>query len=301
MNYEEILKLILIIVGVITITIFEPIFSVIILAIPISINYYEKKISLLEMIFSLIITLIIIVSFFGIYNALIFTSFSVINFLVLKYVFSNKKNALESQMILTASMVLSITLIFIFLNNILGMNLLDYFSESILKSKEILVEQKIFPSSDIEFKSLLKQLMSLIPFVVLLISVIASSIMYFVYRIILIRNNENVVKIGKFSDFKLPMHFIYGTTLILLLSYISGYLNLVNFNSISFNVILIIVYTFALQGIAIMFSFLDKHNISKVYKGMLLGSVLLFGGIFMLSVVGWLDMMFNFRKIEKSE
>ena len=134
-----------------------------------------------------------------------------------------------------------------------------------------------------------------------LLSSINAIVMYFFTRHLLVKMNYQVIPINKFSNFRLPMHFMYGITFILLLSYIVGSMDLVNFNSISLNVILMMIYIFAFQGVAILFYFLDMRNTNKILKGVILLLVIIFQGLVILSIVGWIDMIFNFRKIGKSE
>jgi uncharacterized protein YybS (DUF2232 family) len=61
------------------------------------------------------------------------------------------------------------------------------------------------------------------------------------------------------------------------------------------------IYIFAFQGMAILFYFLEIRNVSKIVKIVIFLLIMILQGIFILSVLGWIDMIFNFRKIKKSE
>jgi len=104
-----------------------------------------------------------------------------------------------------------------------------------------------------------------------------------------------------FSDFKLPMHFIYGITFILVLSYLSGLVGMIEFNTISLNIILVLIYVFAFQGASILFYYLDQRNINNFLKGLILVLLIVFQAMFILSIIGWLDMIFDFRRIKNKD
>jgi uncharacterized protein YybS (DUF2232 family) len=169
------------------------------------------------------------------------------------------------------------------------------------ESKEILKTSNVLSSSEFNMDEMINQILVIVPFIMIFVSTINAMLVYFFNRFLLIKMNYEVIKIEKFSNFKLPMHFVYGITFILLLSYIVGIMNIVNFNSISLNVILMMIYIFAFQGMAILFYFLEIRNVSKIVKIVIFLLIMILQGIFILSVLGWIDMIFNFRKIKKSE
>ena len=179
-----------------------------------------------------------------------------------------------------------------------NLHISEFFKESFFSSEEMIDSMGLLDSSDMDMNILVNQILTIIPFIMILISMVNGMIIYHGNRFIMKKINQPVEDMVEFSYFKLPMHFVYGVTFILLLSYLAGFMDLIDFNTISLNIVLILIYVFAFQGSAILFYYLDKRNINNFIKGLILFLLILFQAIFLLSIVGWLDMIFDFRRIK---
>jgi len=256
LNMKNVIRVVLVMMIILFIGEYLPIFSVVIVGIPISLLIYSDK---------------------------------------------HKLSAIVTQIVLTISILISLTFTIYIITTVNGVSILEIFELSLKESEAILTSNDLLLGNEVDINQVVNQILSIIPFMVILLSSINAMLMYFVNRHILIKMNFKVREVKKISAFRLPMHFVYGVTFILFLSYIVGAIDIVNFDSISLNVILIMIYVFAFQGVAVLFYFLDKKNIAKIVKIILIFMLMLFQGIFILSIVGWMDMIFNFRKIKKSE
>jgi len=278
-----------------------PILSTVIVGIPVSLLVLYKKENFKTVILAIGIFSFVIYFSFGFFNMLFVLVFTVLSIIVLIYSDKNKLSALITQILLSLAILISLTFTIYVITTVNETSILEMFKTSLEESENILASNSLLAGSDFNINEVVNQILSIIPFMVILLSSVNAIVMYFLARYVLKKMNFEVVEIKNLSEFKLPMHFVYGITFILFLSYIVGAMNIVSFNSISLNVILIMIYIFAFQGAAILAYFLDRRNVAKIIKIILIFMLMIFQGIFILAIAGWLDMIFNFRRVKKSE
>lgn len=300
MNIKNILIGSFITVLIATISAYFPILGIAVIFIPINLAIISKKEDLNHGIIALMISILVVSILLGIFNAIFISCFGFLNLLVLFYNDKLKMGPLKAQILLTISILLSFTCITYLVSVVTDVSIIGMFTKNLVESKEILISNSMINTEELDYNLVVDQIISIVPFLVILISTINASIMYFIHRNFLKRMGYEVIEINKLSQFKLPMHFIYGTTFIIFLSYIVSKMNIIDFESISLNIILIMIYIFAFQGLAVLFYFFDKKNINNFVKGIIVLLIFLFQGLFILSVLGWLDMIFNFRRTQKS-
>lgn len=275
-----------------------PILGVLLAGVPIILMFLKEKGSVHDSIVTLIVSSVMIHFVFGIFSALFIGIYGLLNTAILIYTQRYKVKALKSQILLGISVLLSFTFVLYLLNMGTNLHISEFFKESFFSSEEMIDSMGLLDSSDMDMNILVNQILTIIPFIMILISMVNGLIIYHGNRLMMKKINQPVVDMVKFSYFKLPMHFVYGVTFILLLSYLAGFMDLIDFNTISLNIVLILIYVFAFQGSAILFYYLDKRNINDFIKGLILFLLILFQAIFLLSIVGWLDMIFDFRRIK---
>jgi len=301
LNIKNIIRTVLIMILLLFIGEYLPILSTVIVGIPVSLLVLYKKENFKPVILSIGIFSFVIYFGFGFFNMLFVLIFTVLNISVLIYSDKNKLSALITQILLFLAILISLTFTIYVITTVNETSILEMFKTSLEESENILASNSLLAGSEFNINEVINQILSIIPFMVILLSSMNAIVMYFLARYVLKKMNFEVLEINNLSDFKLPMHFVYGITFILFLSYIVGAMNIVSFNSISLNVILIMLYIFAFQGAAVLSYFLDKKNVAKIIKITLILILMLFQGIFILAIVGWLDMIFNFRRVKKSE
>lgn len=298
MNYKNIIIGTLILTAVILLGIFFPLLFI---ALPIVLINLDNKLSFNEIFISFIITLMIVFLVFRIVPIIIFVfSYGILNSLALKYVYDDKKDPFTSIGILAGTTLFSFIIFFVSLSVFYNVDITNMFAQSIDGGQSLMESEQFLQSMDIDFENVVSQMKEIIPFILIFISVINASVMYFFNRYIYKRMDKEIIKINPFKSFSLPRHFIYGMSFILVLSYISSKLMIVDFDSISINVILMIIYLFSIQGAALLYYWLDRFNTNNILKGVILFVLIIFQGMFLLAIAGWLDMIFNFRK-NKSE
>lgn len=278
-----------------------PILGVLLAGIPIILLLLKEKGSIHDSILTLSVAVVITYFIFGLFNAIFITLYGVLTSLVLGYTYYKKMRPLKSQLLICGSVLLSFSIVLYLLNIGTNLHISEFFRESFFNSEDMMDSMGLLDNSDMDMNMVINQILTIIPFIMVLISFVNSVVIYHGNRYVMQRNNKAVVAMDDFSDFKLPMHFIYGITFILILSYLTGLIGMVDFNTISLNIILVLIYVFAFQGAAILFHYLDKRNINNFLKGLILALLIIFQAMFILSIIGWLDMIFDFRKIKNSD
>lgn len=118
-------------------------------------------------------------------------------------------------------------------------------------------------------------------------------------RFIMKRMKMTFLPAKPFNEFMFHRSVLIGTTLIMVLTYIAGVMKIVDLSVLFINVILIIAFTFSIQGIAVFDFILGKRNIPQGFRFLIIAVLyILFNGYIFLGIMGWFDVIFNFRKLE---
>lgn len=280
---------------------FLPILGYVLFLIPVAFAYlgirHTYKYTVLSIIISGLLVFIFGLPQMGIFIFL----YGGITSTLLKYLKEKKIQPDISVLILSIGILTSTTILLAIVASLLDLNILGMIRETLNQSRDLLTTDTQLLNGEFteEVDGIIDQVMLLVPFLLILSSVMAAGGNYIAMNYVLKRTDAETQDIGKFSSYRLPDNIIIGTTLILVLTYLSGRFGLVNFDSLFINVFLIIVYIFMIQGVAVLFYFLEQKSVPNIFKGIILVILFLFQGIIILGVVGWLDMLFNFRKIKK--
>lgn len=126
-----------------------------------------------------------------------------------------------------------------------------------------------------------------------------SIINMFVIREVMKRIGYKINPLGKFNEFRYEKNVIFGSSIIIILSYLSAKLNIVDTDSIFLNVIFIIAFAFSVQGVSVLDHFFDKRGVKKFMRVFLVIILFfLFEGVIFFGILGWFDVIFNFRKLD---
>lgn len=106
-----------------------------------------------------------------------------------------------------------------------------------------------------------------------------------------------------FVQWRWPWYAVWGFILVRLLSIVPVFIAVPDelWGALILNLDLFFVYLFLLQGLAIVWFFLDKYNVSKVLRVIMILFLLLPGGpvTLVLALGGMLDTWFDFRKLNR--
>ncbi|HKL42305.1 MAG TPA: DUF2232 domain-containing protein [Clostridia bacterium] len=278
-----------------------PILGVVLAGIPIILLLLKEKGSIHESILTLSMAVVMTYFIFGLFNAIFIAIYGVLTSLVLSYTYYRETKPLKAQLLIGGSVLLSFTMVLYLINMGTDLHISEFFRESFFSSEDMIESMGLLENSEMDLNMVINQILTIIPFIMVLISFVNGIMIFHGNRLVMQKNDKPVVKMENFSDFKLPMHFIYGITFILVLSYLSGLVGMIEFNTISLNIILVLIYVFAFQGASILFYYLDQRNINNFLKGLILVLLIVFQAMFILSIIGWLDMIFDFRRIKNKD
>jgi len=105
-----------------------------------------------------------------------------------------------------------------------------------------------------------------------------------------------------FNEFTYDRSVLIGTSLIMILSYLAGVAGIVDLLTLFTNVILIIAFAFSIQGMAIIDFFFAKRVAKKSLRFFIIALLYLaFNGYIFFGIMGWFDIIFNFRKLERND
>ncbi len=116
-------------------------------------------------------------------------------------------------------------------------------------------------------------------------------------HLLLVKLKHNVIAYVPFREIKLPKDIIMGTTIILVLTFLTNYF----FDAIGMvlldNVILIVMLVFSFQGLTVIAFFLHKNRIKGVLGVIAFTILAVILHVFGLSIIGWIDSVFDTRKL----
>jgi len=141
----------------------------------------------------------------------------------------------------------------------------------------------------------------IIPSEIMMSSVFLAYINYVLTIQVLKRIGYKVEPLKPFKEFSLPKSILMGTSIIAVLSIFMKYVPGIDYNTLVANVFVVFQFIYLLQGLAVVIYFMAKINLGKALRTVLI--VFLFFnqmGLFIIAVVGFIDIIVNFRKINIS-
>ena len=149
-------------------------------------------------------------------------------------------------------------------------------------------------------EDLFKQILLIIPSMLLIISFFVGYINYLLSGIILKRLDIQIVKIPKFSRFSLPKDIIIGSVLMIGLTFLSGQLGFSYYEAVLVNLGSLITVAFFIQGFSVVDYLLNKLQFKLFFKIIIYISFI-FNQTFIsiITIVGFVDLVFDLRKIRK--
>ncbi len=102
-----------------------------------------------------------------------------------------------------------------------------------------------------------------------------------------------------FSEFFIPNEMMLGITVVFSLVLGVGLLKILDVQMVFVNIISLFIYLFTIQGVATAYGWLLQKGYKKGMAVGLLVMIFVFNLTYGLALLGWLDLLFDFRKIRK--
>ena len=226
--------------------------------------------------------------------------------LLISYSFQKKWTI--SRMVIGVSLISIITMAITFqlAFTMAGLDFFELLDTSMKQSMEIMQTFATDTAQSQEFAQAMalsaETLKIVFPTMLFLMGVIHAVVNILVLRAVMKRIKMPFLPGKPFNEFSFDRSVLIGTSLILALSYIAGVMKVVDLITLFTNVLLIIAFAFSIQGLAVMDFLFAKRGAKqgmRIFFITLLYIVL--NGYILFGVIGWFDIIFNFRKLDRSE
>lgn len=148
-----------------------------------------------------------------------------------------------------------------------------------------------------QFDIIIFTVKTILPYIIVFYSTLSALLLMAVTYYAFGRAGVELTESGKYSEFRYEPHILWGTTIIAILSYITININFVNSVTMAYNLFFIVQLLFSIQGLAIVMFLMDKRKLSTTKKTLFLILLFTLRPMMILAVLGWVDAIFNFRRI----
>ena len=139
----------------------------------------------------------------------------------------------------------------------------------------------------------------IIPAAIMLSAVFLAYINYMLTVQVLRRIGYKVEQLSPLREFYLPKSILMGTFIIIGLTMVMRYVNIIDYTTLVANVFVIFQFIYLIQGLAVVSYFMTAFHMGKALKIILLLFILLNQmGLFMVAMIGFVDVFVNFRKLK---
>jgi len=192
----------------------------------------------------------------------------------------------------------------------LGLNLIEYVTEAFQQSFEM--QEGLFSnfegfqdqleSSREMYDNMLDLIIMIMPGILIATSLSMVVINYLVAQKIGKRLKARIRPLGDFKNFKLPNNIVLGMLVIFGLTLIVGQFNIVDYETLSANILFLFQIVFFLQGLALVRFLMGKYNINRFLR-VLIFIFIIINPAFSLVVIlaGIADVLLDFRKLKESK
>lgn len=221
----------------------------------------------------------------------------------------------KSRSLTTAGLVfvfmVSYSLILVLFQYVYSINIMEAFETSALAMRDeviLSVGDLSLASSSLEmdnlkqfytdqFDVIIFTVKTILPYLIVLYSTLSGILLMAVTYYAFGRSGVELPKSEKYSEFRYEPHILWGTTIIAILSYITINIKFVNSITMAYNLFFIVQLLFFIQGLAIIMFLMEKRKLSTTSKTLLLILLFFLRPMMILAVLGWMDAIFNFRRI----
>lgn len=228
--------------------------------------------------------------------------------IVLNYMINKRKKMEETIIVTTITFLVSYVLSLTLLSKIAGVKFINELEQAlqfVLKGQlDMLKEMGLSSSQMYETKGLLESMYEyvvlIVPSMIIIFSAIAAYLNSLISILVLRKLGYGIAYVPRISNFKLPNNIIPGVILIYIGVFLLKYLKIFYYETILINVSVLISFVLFLQGLSVIVFFLNRSRlhpaIRVIFVILLIISIPLSA---IISIVGFLDIIFNFRGIKK--
>ena len=143
-------------------------------------------------------------------------------------------------------------------------------------------------------------LVLLTPSIIIMFSAVIAYLNSLISILILRKQGYGITQIPKLSNFKLPDNIIPGFIVIFIGVLILKYTKVLYYETIIMNVSALFSFVLFLQGLSVIIYFIEKSKLHPIIKGIFIFLLIISIPISaIVSLIGFLDIIFDFRGIKK--
>lgn len=219
-----------------------------------------------------------------------------------------RKNTMETIIISTASLFVSLLLMFIIEKNFLNINIAKEMEEMFMLSLSLQIEYlnglgatgSQLLQAKYYYESFYKTIIILIPSLMVVFSLVVSYVNLVLSTLVLRKMGYGIYRKHRFSKFKLPNSIIPGIGVVFVIAFILIKANIEYSYAFLNNLTFLTGFIFILQGLAILDFLLLKTKIKTFFRILILGLVFVpMSSVFF--IIGLLDQVFDLRKMRKQK
>ncbi|NLW22621.1 MAG: DUF2232 domain-containing protein [Tissierellia bacterium] len=266
---------------------------------------YGINYSLIGLIISNIVVGLIIDKVYGILVFLIFTPFCI------SLIYTIRKRQKSFNVLMVSSLVFLITsiLLIAIIGEMAGTSVINqienYFVQMLNSYVEVLKDTGISNYEILEIKDFLQDrlnyALSTLPSMVMIASLIIAYINYRLSALILRRLGHGIVSVPRFSRFKLPNNILLGIGIMLLGTYLLRNLGIFSYETVLLNIAVLASFMFFTQGLSVIDFQLLKRGLRKLTRVIIIVLFVVILPIgWIISLIGLLDVIIDFRKLKRS-
>jgi len=280
-------------------TFYIPLLSMLLVLIPVPFLVLAARRATRYSFFSFIITALLIGVLTGIlYSLFIFVIFGPMTMIMGSWIRRNKN---PNEVIFAGAFAsAAATFLLIYLISLIsGIQLaveLGQVFESVLEQQVISFHQLNIDPVAVE--EVINYMLLIFPALIMVQALFGAFINYYLTIAVLRRSEGYRKELPEFSRFRLPNHVVKGSFLVLLLSWLTGYLESLHTEGMVANVVLLIVMIFFMQGISLISYWIKRTRVPKWFRILsLIILVLLSPIISLIALLGLIDSLADFRKL----
>lgn len=228
--------------------------------------------------------------------------------IVINYVIKKRGKSQELILYSTITSLVSYVIAIVLVKRFFNISFIDQIEKSfslVLKTQLDMLKEtglsnyEMYQTKDI-LENAYEYMVLVIPSAVIIFSLLTAYLNSILSIFILRRLRYGIVFVPRFSYFKLPSNFILGVIVIYLGVFLLKQLKVFYYETIFINVSALISFAFFLQGLAVLIFLINKSRLNQVGKVIFIVLLILsFPLSAIISMVGFLDIIFNFRGIKK--
>lgn len=228
--------------------------------------------------------------------------------LVIIYEILNRRKFAEIMSYSTVVFFISCLLLYGLVQDVTGSSIISQLEESfreIVNAQVEIFRESGFTNYELsrtkaQLENTYSYMLSIIPAILIILSMFVSYINYYASVVVLRRFGIGVELTPSFSGIKLPRNIVPVSIVVFIVFYLARGLNIPKYEAIMLNTIVFTWFIFFIQGLSLVYYLMVKYKfktLTRIIIVILLIFILPVGSL--LSFIGFLDTIFDFRKSNK--